>query len=267
MGSKTMKTPLALGLLLGVAAFAGAQDVTSINSARVSARVFNDDVDSTFTSVNNYPASVVLSDLNVDGDSDGGFANRHLWEMSADGGTTSFLFGNDTFFATSMDVNISLPSGASNTPRKEAGYILRTQIGGEGQFIVNSDAGEVVAFGGPLPFYSFNASNGLSYTTGTTIRLGMTYFLDPIDNLRKVIYSANGVNSPALAFTNTEQGIIGNATLGGYVQVPIAPNDPSNGVIGTFSNVTITPVPEPATMAALGLGALALLKRRRSSSK
>ena len=43
----------------------------------------------------------------------------------------------------------------------------------------------------------------------------------------------------------------------------------SNGNFGSFSNSilgpgTITPTPEPATMAALGLGAFALLRRRRS---
>lgn len=263
----TMKTSLALGLLLGAVAFAGAQDVSTINSARIF-RQFGDDSDAVFTSVNNYPSSIVLSETNVDGDGSGTFANRDNWEFSADSGATSFVFGNDTFFTTSMNVTLTVPTGASNSPRKEAGFLLTTAIGGQGNFIVNSDAGEVVAFGGPLPFYSFNASNGFSYTTGQTITLGMTYFLDPVDNLRKIIYTANGVSSSAQAFTNTEQGIIGDATLGGYLQTGIDANNPLNGATATFGNIAIAgpaAVPEPATMAALGLGAFALLKRRRSA--
>ena len=250
-----------LALTLAAAASASAQ-VSSIDSARVF-RQFTDDTDATFAAVNTYPTLISLSETGVDGTAGGGtFANRDNWEFSNDGGATGFAFTNDSFFDAKMDLTLAVPPNSGLSPRKEAGFLLST-IGGQGQFIVNSDAGEIVAFGNPLPFYSFNTSNGLSYTPGQTITLGIRYFLDPIDSLRKVVYSANGIESPALTFSNLELGIIDGSTLGGYLQVPIDATNSANGGIATFANISISPVPEPASLAALGLGALALLRRRR----
>ena len=256
-----MKRTLSLGLLIGAAAFASAQ-VSSIDSANVF-RQFTDDTDATYAAVDAYPTLISLSETNVDGTPGGGtFANRDNWEFSNDGGGTSYAFSNDDFFSVSMDVTLAVPPNSGVSPRKEAGYLLST-LGGQASFIVNSDAGEIVAFGAPLPFYSFNASNGLSYTPGETITLGIDYFFDPMDGLRKIVYSANGIMSPALTFSNLELGIIDGSTLGGYLQVPIDTTNSANGGIATFANIKISPVPEPASFAALGLGALALLRRRR----
>ena len=41
--------------------------------------------------------------------------------------------------------------------------------------------------------------------------------------------------------------------------------DPNRLNFVVFDNVTVTPVPEPATLVALGLGAAALLRRRRKA--
>ena len=90
-----------------------------------------------------------------------------------------------------------------------AGFLFDT-LGGQGQFIVNTDAHEVVAFGGPLPFYAFAPT----FNSGDTITLGMTYYLQN-NGRHAIIYSANGINSPALEFSNTEFGIIDGSTLGG----------------------------------------------------
>ena len=259
-----MKRSTTLALTLALAVCANAQ-VSSINSANVF-RQFTDDTDATFAAVDNYPSFISLSETNVDGTPGGGtFANRDNWEFSNDGGATSFAFTNDSFFDVKMDVTLSVPPNSGVSPRKEAGFLLST-LGGQASFLVNSDAGEIVAFGAPLPFYSFNTSNGLSYTPGQTITLGIRYFLDPMDSLRKVVYSANGIESPALTFSNLELGIIDGSTLGGYLQVPIDATNSANGGIATFAKITISPVPEPASFAALGLGALALLRRRRAKS-
>ena len=245
---------------LGLLPHSGANaQVRSINSAIIRPRVFNDDPASTFTSVNNYPSLISLSDANV---SAGGFANRHVWDFSSDGGTTAYKFDNSDYFTASMTLNLS----GTVTPRKEAGFLLNT-VGGDGQFIVNTDAHEVVVFGGPLPFYSFNNSNGLKYNAGDTITLGMTYFKDAAGN-NAIIYTANGVSSPAQEFSNAEKGIITGSALGGYLQVPVDKGNTANGATAVFTNLSIKPtaVPEPSACAALGVGltALGLLLRRRA---
>ena len=247
--------PLALVGLAGIAANGADAQVNSINSAIVRPRVYNDDPASTFTSVNNYPSLISLSDTNVTA---GGFANRHVWNFS-NNGATAYKFDNNDYFQASMTLNLT----GNASPRKEAGFLFDTN-GGQGQFIVNTDAHEVVVFGGPLPFYSFNSSNGLKYNSGDTITLGMTYFKDAAGN-NAIIYSANGINSPAEEFTNLEGGIITGSTLGGYLQVPVDTKNPTNGATALFTNISIKAVvPEPSAYAAFGLGltSLGLLLRR-----
>jgi hypothetical protein len=250
-------------LLTGTAMLAASgvpAQVSSINAAVVQPRVFNDDPTSDFSFMNNYPTSIMLNDQSVNGDGTGGeFANRHVWNFSNDG-TTNFRFTNNSFFDVFMEVTLE---ASPISPRKEAGFLLDT-IGGQGQFIVNTDAHEVVAFGGPLPFYAFPRD----FDAGETIRLGMTYFQD-FDGKRKIIYHAGGASSPALEFGNLEQGIIDNSTLGGYLQVNILSTDPANFGKATYANIGIeglaAVVPEPSALLALSLGIVlpGLLRRRR----
>jgi len=72
--------------------------------------------------------------------------------------------------------------------------------------------------------------------------MGMTY--ENIGGTNGIVYSANGVNSPFLPMSNTEQGVINGSTLGGYFQI--------QGI-----------VPEPSSFALFGLGALTFFLRRR----
>lgn len=207
----------------------------AVNSALIHSRVFNDYPGATFTGVNNYPSLISLTEANVVGAS--GFANRDDWRFSSNGGASDHLFNNNEYWSVSMTLTLT---GTPTSPRKEAGFRLDSSIGGDGLFIVNTDAHEIVAFGGPLPFYSF----GNTYNSGTPIVLGMTY--ENIGGTNGIVYSANGVNSPFLPMSNLEQGVINGSTLGGYLQV-----------VGI--------VPEPSSLALLGLGALTVILRRRRS--
>jgi hypothetical protein len=259
---KAVITSLALAILcLGVVTTAKA-DTFSFSSVTISARETNDDPTSNLTVINGYPNLISFSDLSVDNNgAAGGFANRHVWRFSTNGGASAYSFTNDSFFDVSM--NLTLSGDAS--PRKEAGFLFDT-LGGQGQFIVNTDAHEVVAFGGPLPFYTFSI---LSFNSGDMIQLGMTYFRDS-DGKRKIIYHAGGLSSGALEFTNLEQGIVDGSTLGGYLQVQIDPNNPNNGATAEFSNVETAVVPEPTTMLLLGTGLAGLggmIKRKRQGKE
>jgi hypothetical protein len=205
----------------------------AINSALIHSRVYNDYPGATFTGVNNYPTLISLSEANVVGPS--GFANRDDWRFSSDGGATDHLFGHTEYWSISASITLT---GNPTTPRKEAGFRLDSSVGGDGLFILDTDAHEIVAFGGPLPFYSF----GNTFNSGNTVLMGMTYL--NMGGTNGIIYSANGVNSPFLPMTNLEQGVLDGSTLGGYLQV-----------VGV--------VPEPSSVALLGVGALTLFLRRR----
>lgn len=214
--------------LIGFATATGAY--AQINSAAYHPRTYNDVPGSLLTVVSNYPSLIAFSDRNVSAPT--GFANRHVWQFSADSGVTAYKFGNDTFFTVSMTVTLT---GDPAAPRKEAGFLLDT-IGGQGQFIVNTDGHEIVAFGGPLPFYAFPAT----FQSGDTVTLGMTYFRGA-DGKRYIIYSANCLQSPPKEFTNLEQGIIDNSTLGGYLQVVNAPTVATNSGVALFQDIQIGP--------------------------
>jgi hypothetical protein len=230
--------------------------VGTINSVIVHSREFNDVPGSTLTVTANYPSAISFSDQGVSAPS--GFANRDVWRFSGDGGTSAYQFQNNDFFQVSMQLTLT---ATPLSPRKEAGFLLDT-AGGQGQFIVNSDGHEIVAFGGPLPFYSFAPA---TYNSGDAITLGLTYFLDG-NGKRAVIYSANGVQSPVLEFGNLEQGIINGSTVGGYFQIVNDGTNPLNSGVATFANISLKAVPEPSSFTLLSLGLLSaglVLRRLR----
>ncbi|HEU5180460.1 MAG TPA: hypothetical protein VFW45_06695 [Candidatus Polarisedimenticolia bacterium] len=202
--------------------------ISSINSAFYFPRQYNDVPDSTLTVVRNFPSLIEFDDQFVSKAT--GFANRHVWRFSNDNGVSPYRFGNDEFFTVTMSLTLT---GDPISPRKEAGFVLTT-VGGEGSFIVNTDGHEVVAFGGPLPFYAFPRT----FQSGDTIQLGITYFLNG-NGKRAAIYSANCLQSPPLEFSNLEQGITDNSALGGYLQVVNAPSIATNSGSAEFENISV----------------------------
>jgi len=204
---------------------------SGINSVVIHPRVFNDFPGATLSTVNNYPNLISFSESNVVGYL--GFANWDDWRFSSNGGVSDHLFNNNEYWSISATITLT---GTPTTPRKEAGLRLDSSTGGDGLFILDTDAHEIVAFGGPLPFYSF----GNTFNSGNTVTMGITY--ENIGGTNGIVYTANGVNSPFLAMSNTEQGVINGSTLGGYFQI-----------VG---------VPEPSSMALVSLGALTLFLRR-----
>ncbi|MGA2659756.1 MAG: PEP-CTERM sorting domain-containing protein [Verrucomicrobiota bacterium] len=247
-----------VGLGLGAATGARAQ-VGSINSAVIQQHVFNDIPGATFTGVNQYPSLILLSDQLVSAPT--GFANRDVWQFS-NNGTSAYQFQHNDYFQASLTLDLV---GTPITPRKEGGFLFSTASNGDIQFIVDTDGHEVVQFGG-ISFWSFSANNGLQYNSGANITLGLTYFQDG-NGKNALEFSANGINSPVFEFgPSVGSGALDigdGSTLGGYLQVVNDPANPANGGTAIFENISISAVPEPGTLALLGLGAGALLLRRR----
>src|ERR1017187_2454012 len=248
-----------IGLCLAAANGAYAQ-VGTINSAVINPRVYNDISGATLTSVALYPAVIAFDEANVSRTN--GFANRDTWQFSNNGGTSAYQFQNGDLFDASMTLQLT---GSPIAPRKEAGFLFSTANDGDIQFIVNTDGHEVVQFGG-ISFYSFNVNNGITYNSGNTIDLGMSYFLDG-NGKNALRFWANGVASPVFEFGPTVGSgalDIGNgSTLGGYFQIVNDPSNPSNGGDALFSGISISVIPEPSVFALLGLGMLALVFRHR----
>ena len=215
--------------------------VSSINSVVVSPRVYNDVSNAVLTVVTNYPSLISFSEQNVSATN--GFANRDEWHFSNDRGATAFKFQSNDYFQVSMKVTLA---GNPATPRKEAGFVFNNPANDGGEFILDTDAHEVVAFGGFLPFYAFPKF----FNSGDTVTMGITYFRDS-NGKNAIIYSANGTNSPPLEFSNTEQGVINNTTIGGYFQIQKDATNPSNSGSASFANITIGPA------AQVGVAAIA----------
>jgi hypothetical protein len=89
-------------------------------------------------------------------------------------------------------------------------------------------------------------------------------------SLGGVNFSFNGSTdafTPAVGYQNYTSGVFTLATAGTY-EFKIAANSPVlTSMNGTaVDNVSLTAVPEPSSLALLGLGAVALLRRRRAQA-
>jgi hypothetical protein len=238
----------------------------AIDSAVIKTRIWNDNPTSVVTTSNLYASSITIKDEQSVG---AGWSNLHNFRLSADGGSTPASFANADAFSFAADVTIT---GTNNA---EAGLMVAPwwSLDGDGKFMVNGGNGEIAAFGGRLPFYSFNAQS-LTYIKGDTIRMGVVYrpnslsALDPATIEYIVTMGATTYSSGLKAFDqgnplegHGEWGMLTPAQVGGYFQ-------PLVGTAGlweqvAFENMAYSPVPEPATMALLGLGSLFLARRRK----
>src|SRR5258707_11007909 len=204
-------------LFAGLTVSGAFAQISTINSAVYTPRQFNDVPAATLTVVSNYPSLISFEEQNVSRPT--GFANRDSWHFSNNNGVSPFLFGNSDAFTITMDVTLT---GDPISPRKEAGFVFNNPLNDGGEFVVNTDGHEFVAFGGFLPFYAFPRN----FNSGDTVTMGLTVFRDS-NGKNAIIYSAQTattcLQSPPLEFGNLEQGIIAGTSIAGHLPIVNSP--------------------------------------------
>jgi len=252
-----------------------------INGIKTNARVFNDFSTTTLTIVNGNsvnlgaPSSVAIDETAWTDDGIGGnFANRHDFALSGDAGATNQVFNIDASYTVSALVTLA---AGSNAPRKEAGFRMNSGVTGDALFLVNSDAGEIVAFGGGAPFFSFSSGAQPDYVPGTQIRMGYTMIgagdgAGPGANTIEYFIDRDGTGpggvetSGPLAWSNVEGGPL-SYNLAMYTQSSPNLANAQEFVSTDFNNITYTQIPEPAsiTLSLMGVVCLVGLRRRSAS--
>jgi len=277
--SRLKKTALMGGSLCALLAAASAAyaQVSSINSAIIVPRVFNDIPGATGTYINGYPGSITLGESGVSKAS--GYADRDVWYFSNTGGASAYTFQDGQYFDMSFGVTLS---GGTPSYDLEAGILFSNPtgtFGGDCQSLV-TNGGVVVQFGGPS-YYPFSPAAGgypgagasvPNYTLGQTYTLGLDYVVDPGTGNPAFEYSVNGLfaaSSPGDPYFDLGGPLdtgVGSNSLGGYLQIQNDPNNPNQAGQAVFSNITITAVPEPASLSLLAIGSVGLFVRRRAKS-
>jgi len=249
------------GLALALPMVASLAFATPVpNSVQMNPRIFNDCPTSILTPTNAYPALIEYAETKQ---TCAGFANRHNWRFSSDGGATPISFMNGDIFGVDLDLTLS------GTGESEGGIEIAPWYSQDvgGQFNVRTTDGEIAVFGHVLPFYSFTANHGVTYVKGNPIHLSVLY--RPRDNAPpnygtmtySIVYNGTPYTSGPLNMDGCnfgEQpiygcyGILNFARVGGFVQNFLG----TGGAAGTYDakwqNVIFETAPTPAKSATWG---------------
>jgi hypothetical protein len=239
-----------------------ADSTPEVNDAVINTRIFNDCPTSILTTSNLYPFSIEITDEVLDC---GGFANLHNWRFSADGGATAAAFNNDSAFKFSATLIIS------GTSEGEAGLQISPwwSQNVDGRLNVRTTDGEIAAFGGRLPFYSFTGSQGVTYTKGDAIRLTITYLpnslsmADPATIEYELLYNNTIYTSGELPFDegNPDEdppyglwGILNDARVGGHVQPFLQGGNPDAGLSAEWREIKFLDLKTPISVEESSFG-------------
>lgn len=233
-----------------------------VNGAVINERIFNDCPTSILTTSNNYPGSILIDDQVLDC---GGFANLHNWRFSEDGGATAAVFNNDSAFKFSANLTIS------GTAEGEAGLQISPWWSQDvdGRFNVRTTDGEIACFGGRLPFYSFTADQGVTYTKGTTIRMSATYLpnglsmASPATVEYELLYNNTLYTSGELPFDEGNPnedppyglwGMLNDGRVGGHFQAFLQGGNPNAGLTAEWTEIKFLDLKSPISVEETSFG-------------
>lgn len=264
--NRCIYTSATVGLFLVATSGAYAQ-ISTINSAVITPRVFNDYPTATGTYINSYPGSVSLGEAGEFNTGSTGFANKDIWQFSSNGSTPYTILPGDTAFTVSATLTLG-PDTA--TLDNEAGWFIGNANGGfpggDMQFIAKASQDHFLGFFGGPGFWN----SGISYVAGTPVTMTMIYQqTGPTSSMQFLVNAGSGtVYSPIQSWSGNLAG--DNLTAYFQLQGVNSSSGPGTSATAVWNNISISPtasfVPEPGTLALLGLGLLPLarLLRRRA---
>jgi hypothetical protein len=211
--------------------------ISTINSVIVTSNALDGLPDSDLTLVSSYPSviSFVVTNAGSTNPATGFNAMQDYWQFATNGGSGAYQFQANDSFTVTMTVTLT---GNPILPRKEAGFALNDVAGDieDGQYILDLDQHEVVAFGFPSIFYATPVDH--FYQSGEPINMGITIFTDS-NGKQAIIFMADGFSSPPEEVSPP----LTNYTLGGYFQIQGQGTGSTNMGSATFDNISISALP------------------------
>jgi hypothetical protein len=255
-------------LVASLAIVTAAQASPAPTFAVIKTRIFNDCPGSTLNTTD-----LDLTAIRIDDDAEpgcGGFANLHNWRLSEDD-VNPVTFMNGDIFMISCKLVISGPG------QGEAGLQIAPWFAPDtdGRFNIRTTDGEIAVFGGVLPFYSFTASQGVTYTKGQEIDLQINYVpwgnsaANPATIEYKFTYQGTFYTSGQLPMTGcnvAEQpiygcyGILNFAQVGGHFQ-PLWQAGLGQQIVATWSKIEYAPEGKPTSVTQSSWGRMKTIYR------